>query len=498
MLEKNNFSGENGLFDYLNPRNGQYTPMVELPRKLNPYIEYNVHLHMKLLSALPLANVKSIPAFHMLEKSRQNPDNHDKTHVIESSSGNTAASLGVLAAYFGYQDVQAYVSHEVSRGKLQMLQLFGVTPVVNKEPICPSENDTASGIHKARARGRTKGWLNPDQYANPDNIEAHYKVTGPQIWEQRQGRVDYFCAGLGTTGTMLGAARYLKERNNDIGLIGVVRAPNNPVPGPRTKHLLEDVAFDWQSGCDELVEIGTLQSYELSLQMIRMGLLAGPSSGMNLAGAYRFIEEKISSGEFTVGQDAVHIVVPCCDTPFPYMDEYFAVLPAQAFPAIENAGLLLHEAYKSALQPVSEKGVTSAELFDALQGNDPRIKVIDVRPVHQYAHFHIPGSINIPEDDFITKAGAFADLYKDDRLYFVCNYGNRSGGITQYARSKNLDAVNLDGGLIEWCEQDYPRVKDENCVLRYGLNSDPAFHQMMDKRNADQYGKESIAHRADA
>ena len=252
MNQLNRFQGTDALFDYLNPQNGSITPMIELPESLNPYKDYNIHIHAKMLSALPLGNVKSIPAFQLLADAGQS----GKKNIIESSSGNTVASMGVLAPYFGFDETHAFVSHEVTKGKLQLLRLFNVTPIVNHEPICPSESDMESGIHKARLKGSEADWYNPDQYANPANLRAHYNITGPEIWTQTEGRIDYFCAGLGTTGTLVGSSRYLKEKNPLIKSIGVVRAPNNPVPGPRTKNLLKDISFAWQEACDDVIEIG--------------------------------------------------------------------------------------------------------------------------------------------------------------------------------------------------------------------------------------------------
>lgn len=465
MVSKNSFKGADALRDYLNPTNGEFSPLIELPESLNPFAKYNVHLHAKMLSALPLGNVKSLPAYAML--ANRKPDG--KTKIIESSSGNTVASLGVLAPYFGFKEVNAFVSHETTRGKLKMLKLFGVKLIVNREPICPSEHDLTSGIHKARQKGQDAEWYNPGQYDNPDNIAAHYQVTGPQIWQQTEGQIDYFCAGLGTTGTMIGTAQYLKEQSPAIQMVGVVRSPNNPVPGPRTRNLLDDISFEWQKSCDALVDVGTFVSYELSLKMIRAGLMAGPSSGLNLAGVYKFIQKKIDEGDFVEGQHDVHVVFPCCDTPFPYMDEYFKVLSADHFPRVENAHLLQFADHSKAAAPLSDSAVTAQELYQLIRTEDPVNRVIDLRNAEQFSHYHIPGSINIPENDFITHVNSFAELYKHDVLYFVCDFGGRSFEVCRYAQAKNLTAVNLEGGLTAWSEQNLPRVRDEKCVLRYQL-----------------------------
>ena len=206
-------------------------------------------------------------------------------------------SLGVIAGLFGVKNTKAYVSHEITEGKLKLLRLFGVAPIVNEEPICPDPSDKTSGVHKAKMMGERAGWFNAGQYTNTDNPAAHEEQTGRQIWEQTKGQVSVFCAGLGTAGTMAGAGGYLKKKNGRLANVGVVRPPNNPVPGVRTANLLRQVAFDWQSVTDSLQSVGTIDSYKYSLELIRRGILAGPSSGFNLKGLLKYLGELSKGGE---------------------------------------------------------------------------------------------------------------------------------------------------------------------------------------------------------
>ncbi|MDR2415672.1 MAG: pyridoxal-phosphate dependent enzyme [Candidatus Peribacteria bacterium] len=250
MPTTNIFKGETALLDYLNPQN-TLTPLVELPPHLNPFFQDNVHIFAKLLQTLPLTNVKSLPAFRMLA----NEEVSSLHTLIESSSGNTALSLAVIARILGIPTTKAIVSHEITSGKRKLLQLFGVEMIVHKEAICPNPNDPSSSIYQAKVYGKQSGRINPGQYDNPKNPEAHYHSTGPQIYEQLQGDIQLFCAGLGTTGTMIGTAKFLKEKNAYLHTLGVVRKPNNPVPGPRTHHLLRQIAFHWEQYVDAIVAV---------------------------------------------------------------------------------------------------------------------------------------------------------------------------------------------------------------------------------------------------
>ena len=153
----NVFKGDNAILDYLNPESQVFTPLVELPKKLNPFYEDSVRIYAKLLNTLPLTNVKSIPAFNMLKEMEHKGKLKNIHTIIENSSGNTVLSLAVIGRLLGIPNTKAFVSYEVPFGKLQMLQLFGVEPLVNKEPICPDPADKTSGIYKAKKMGKKKG-----------------------------------------------------------------------------------------------------------------------------------------------------------------------------------------------------------------------------------------------------------------------------------------------------------------------------------------------------
>lgn len=295
------------------------------------------------MNTLPLNNVKSLPALNILVEAKNKGDLDNINVVIENSSGNTVFSLAIIARLLGIPTTKAIVSHEVSLGKLKVLRLFGTEVIVNQEPICPDPSDKNSGIYKAKQWAKEYGWFNPGQYDNHDNPKAHEKWTGKQIWEQTKGQISVFCAGLGTTGTMTGAGKFLKSKNSKIKNIGVVRSPNNPVPGPRTRNLLNQIAFNWESIVDFIEEIGTTDSFKTSMDLCRYGLLVGPSSGFALKGLLNFLskfKEKNKLDELKNDNNEIICVFIACDTPFPYIDEYFDYLDETNFPPIENENLL--------------------------------------------------------------------------------------------------------------------------------------------------------------
>ncbi|MEA1902903.1 MAG: pyridoxal-phosphate dependent enzyme [Actinomycetota bacterium] len=338
----NVFGGEDSVRDFMNPGN-RYLPLVELPEDLNPFFDDGVRIFAKLMTFTSFHNVKVIPAFNMLAEADERGELDGVTTVIENSSGNTISAVAVAARSFGIDDIRAIVPDEVSWHKLRMLRFLGISPIVNQEPAQPDRQDPTSGIYKAKELGKQDAWFNPGQYSNPDNPRAHRKWTGPQIWEQTDGKISVFCDGLGTTGTIIGTSEYLKDENPGVQVVGVMRAPDSYVPGPRTKLLLRLIGFDWKPHVDSVTQATTPESYGMSMELSRSGLYVGPSSGLSLVGLIRYLEERKESDtldELRNADGEVVSVFICPDTPMPYFDEYFKYLDDSYFPEITNEEFL--------------------------------------------------------------------------------------------------------------------------------------------------------------
>lgn len=343
----NVFKGPDALRDYMNPGKHPNLPLVEIPAEMNPFAGDNIRIFAKVMGMSPLGNVKAVPAFNMIREMYLRGELNGVERLVENSSGNTVFSMALAARQFGVNRTQSYVPSEISWNKLLMLLFFGIEPLVNVEPQNPAEADPATGVYKARADGQAPDAINPGQYDNTDNPEAHIKWTGPQIWEQTGGRIDVFCAGLGTTGTLIGNSRFLKQQDPSIRVVGVMRAPDQYVPGVRTEKLLNVVDFDWQEHLDEIERINTVESYRKSMEMSRKGILAGPSSGLALAGLLQHLsglKEQNRLDDIRASEDGEIICVfPCPDGPMPYLDEYFKYLDASDFPPIRNEETLINK-----------------------------------------------------------------------------------------------------------------------------------------------------------
>jgi len=473
----NTFKGPDAIKDFLNPDNNLPLPLVELPDSLNPYRNKGVRIFAKLMNFLPLNNMKSLPAYNMLMEK----DLSGVNTVIENSSGNTVFSLAVIGRVFGIPQMKAIVSHEVSEGKLKLLRLLGTEVIVNEEPICPNPSDPTSGIYKAKEWAKEHGWFNPGQYDNEANPRAHEKWTGPQIWQQTDGKIDILCAGLGTTGTVVGTGKYLKEKNKDIKIVGVTRKANNPVPGVRTQNLLQEVAFNWRDYIDDVQEVGTVKSFKKSLELCRAGLMVGPSSGFALVGLLNYLSQQ----KFETNEEKIAVFI-CPDSPMPYLDEYFEFLEKSDFPAIENEYLLKKELEsKTTKIPDSIPEITAEETFKIAFADSPEdiwnivkqkklvktnkdVLLVDIRTPYEFEDFHIPNSRNV-EVGFTDKQLKNKKLFKGKKVVFICRRGNTSKIATFKTIEAGIDAVSMKGGMTEWSRLNLPRVRADVCIQRFNL-----------------------------
>lgn len=460
----NIFEGEQSLLNFLDPSQAVPSPMVEIPSSMNPYREQGVRIFAKLMNALPLGNIKSLPAYNMLAELDSEKRSKIET-IIENSSGNTVFSLAVIARVFGIKHTKAIVSHEVSRGKLNILRFLGVETIVNREPICPDPSDPESGIYKSKILAKQKGWFNPGQYDNNANPEAHYKWTGPQIWSQCNGRVDIVSVALGTTGSITGIGKFLKEKNKHITIVGVVRKPNNPVPGARTHNLLKEVSFPWSDVLGAEESVGTKEAYRASLKLCRSGLFVGPSSGFVFAGLLQYLSKQDLSSK----KEKVAVFV-CPDGPFPYLDEYFEVLDKKDFPEVENAALLNADNKNIPLSSYlsdDEIEIAPLVLMQSLSQAQEEWTVVDLRTATEFEDHHIPGAINVPFERVREWTRSLSASDNLSKVVFVCRYGNRSKEASRIAREFGVPGFSLRGGDAEWSSLNLPRERPEKCLLRH-------------------------------
>lgn len=333
------YMGEDALHRYLSPENFSTTPLVELPEDLNPFKGEGVRILAKMVPLVPLMNIKSIPAFSMLQKAFRRGDLNGVNTLIESSSSNTVLSLSVISKLFGVENTCAIVDHSIAPGLVRMLRLFGIEIYKHPAPGHELFGKMEARSLRAADMGKQVGWYNPNQYANPDNPEGFARWLAPELWAQTQGNLDVLSCALGTCGTMVGVTRELRSRKPEISIVACCPARGEAIPGPREKMLLGDVAFPWQELADWRIEMAAEESFAASVRLLRRGIMGGPSSGMNYAGLLKHIGELRDSGQLEKiieKQGELNTVFLCCDSPLPHIDEYFDALGEKYFPEVHE------------------------------------------------------------------------------------------------------------------------------------------------------------------
>lgn len=255
------------------------TPLVRLANlNGNP----GVKIFAKLEGNNPGGSVKDRPAYYMIKMAEESGQlTTDKT-IIEPTSGNTGIALAMIGAVKGYR-VRLYMPECVSVERQLVLQAYGAEIVLT--PARDGVDGAIKQAHQALQMEPDRYFM-PNQFDNENNILAHYETTGPEIFNQTGGKVDVFVATMGTTGTLIGASRYLKEKVPGIRVVGVEPTLGHTIQG--LKNMKESVVpgiYD-PAALDEKITIEDDDAFETTrLLAVREGLFAGMSSGAAVAGA---------------------------------------------------------------------------------------------------------------------------------------------------------------------------------------------------------------------
>ena len=259
------------------------TPLVRLQRL--PGQTSNTIL-VKLEGNNPAGSVKDRPALSMINGAEQRGEIKPGDTLIEATSGNTGIALAMAAAIKGYRMVLIMPEHMSDERKLAMAAYGAELVTVSREAGMEGARDLAL---KMQAQGRGKVL---DQFANGDNPRAHYEGTGPEIWRETGGRVTHFVSSMGTTGTIMGASRYLKERNPAIEIVGLQPREGACIPGIRRwpKAYLPKI-YD-ASRVDRIIDVDQDEAERTMRELAaREGILCGVSSGGAVAGALQLSRE---------------------------------------------------------------------------------------------------------------------------------------------------------------------------------------------------------------
>lgn len=261
------------------------TPLIDISALAD---KPTVRILAKLEGSNPGGSVKDRPALYMLEKAEDNGElTHDKV-ILEPTSGNTGIALAMIGAAKGYR-VKLVMPACVSAERRGVLEAYGAEVVLS--PGCEATDGAIRLAHKILADNPEQYYM-PNQYANPNNPLAHYETTGPEIMQQSHGEIDYFVAGMGTSGTLMGLSSYFADFAPKVEVIGVEPTLGHKVQGLKNmREAIVPAIYDERKLARKLV-IGDEEAYATCRQLaVNMGIFIGMSSGAAAAGAFRIAQE---------------------------------------------------------------------------------------------------------------------------------------------------------------------------------------------------------------
>lgn len=240
----------------------------------------------KLEGNNPAGSVKDRPALNMILQAEARGDIRPGDTLIEATSGNTGIALAMVAASKGYRMI-LIMPDNMSAERRAAMKAFGAEIIlVTREQSMEGARDLAQQMQR-EGRGRVL-----DQFSNPDNADAHYRGTGPEIWRDTQGQVTHFVSSMGTTGTIMGTSRYLKEQSREVRIVGVQPTEGSSIPGIRRwpEAYLPSI-FD-ASRVDQTLDVSQQEAEETMRRLAaEEGIFAGVSSGGAVAAALRVAAE---------------------------------------------------------------------------------------------------------------------------------------------------------------------------------------------------------------
>jgi cystathionine beta-synthase len=287
------------------------TPLVRLSRTLDlPDGGADAPLVLAKVEYLnPGGSVKDRIASRMIEAAEASGELQPGGTIVEPTSGNTGVGLAMVAQQKGYKCVFV-CPDKVSEDKRNVLKAYGAEVVVCPTAVAPEHPDSYYNVSDRLSK--EPGAWKPDQYSNPHNPRSHYETTGPEIWEQTEGKITHFVTGMGTGGTISGVGRYLKEKNPDVQVIGADPAGSVYSGGSGRPYLVEGVGEDFwpetydRSVADRVIEFSDADSFAFTRRLAREeAMLVGGSAGMAAFAARQVAHELAAEGR----SDAVVVVL---------------------------------------------------------------------------------------------------------------------------------------------------------------------------------------------
>lgn len=259
------------------------TPLIETKTLVkNP----RVRLFLKLEGQNPGGSVKDRAAYNMIKSALDRGDISGNTKLIEATSGNTGIALAMIAGIFKLE-IELVMPENSTIERVQTMRAFGA-----KVTLTPADGGIEGARDHAEEKVEKEGLYMINQFSNDDNWKAHYKTTGPEVWEDTDHKITHFVSSMGTTGTIMGTSSYLKEQNSDIQIIGVQPTDDSRIPGIRKWQEAYLPKIFNPNKVDRIMEVSEAEAGQMTRYLAREeGIFAGMSSGGATAAAVRLCRE---------------------------------------------------------------------------------------------------------------------------------------------------------------------------------------------------------------
>ena len=259
------------------------TPLVETTNLIK---NKNVKLLLKLEGNNPGGSVKDRAAYNMIVSALERGDIKKGDKLIEATSGNTGIALAMIAQLLNIE-IELILPEDSTKERTQTMRAYGATVI-----LTPAKEGILGSRDYADKKVAEGGYIMLNQFANDDNWKAHYKTTGPEIWNDTHGSVTHFVSAMGTTGTIIGTSTYLKEQNKEVQIIGAQPSEGSQIPGIR-KWPIEYLPKIYDpSKVDRTIDISEKEAREMTKRLaLEEGVFAGMSSGGAVAVAVKLAEE---------------------------------------------------------------------------------------------------------------------------------------------------------------------------------------------------------------
>ncbi len=425
------------------------TPLVRLNRTV-PFKHTKVFAKLEWYN--PFGAVKDRIGANMLLDAEGRGLVQSGKNLVEPTSGNTGLALAMLANAKGYS-LRATLSKKIPLEKRAVLRFFGCDVIELDDDLCPMPGAPEGAIATAREMSTEPGFHMLDQYRNDANPTAHYKTTGPEIWKQTQQKITHFVAGLGTCGTITGSGRFLKEKNSKIKVLGVHPQEGHDIPGVRSYRQLSQTELFRPKEYNGLTEVTNDEAYAMCLRLVREeSIIAGPSSGMALAGALKLVHDEPGNLVVIIFPDNIFKYASSVMRHFPDMfpkDE--GDQATQKGPSPTEQQLFMEMLANAKASPDVVSVTEAVQIIEK-----EKALVIDVRSKEKYQQQHVAGAVNIPLQELKM---SIATLPKDKHapIETVCALGNSSIHGMLYLKALGYKNVkSIAGGTTAWSENGLP------------------------------------------